>query len=148
MDCAVRWIVTGLLAVAFTASLTGCSEPAAPIEQKPRPVKLFTVSDPGTRAFLLQSLDLKAEPPRWKLNLAVLGAEMEAILDWPGTPGVFDGPALFVHGALSNYVKPEHEPAIRAQFPRAKFAVIESAGHWLHAERPREFEAVVAEFLT
>ncbi|MBD3788064.1 MAG: alpha/beta fold hydrolase [Sphingomonadales bacterium] len=106
------------------------------------------IPDPSTRAFLLQSLDLKADPPRWKLNLEVLGAEMDAILDWPGTPGVFEGPALFVHGALSNYVKPEHEPAIRAQFPRAEFAVIEGAGHWLHAERPRDFEAVVADFLT
>ncbi|MDQ7081172.1 MAG: alpha/beta fold hydrolase, partial [Paracoccaceae bacterium] len=34
------------------------------------------VSDDATRAFLLQSLDLKSTPPRWRLNLDVLDAEM------------------------------------------------------------------------
>ncbi len=106
-----------------------------------------TVPDAGTRAFLLQSLDLKASPPRWRLNLDVLEAEMPAIVGWPGTPGRFDGPALFLSGALSSYVLPDHRPAIKAQFPAARFARIPGAGHWLHAERPREFEAAVAAFL-
>ncbi|MCV2877468.1 alpha/beta fold hydrolase [Sedimentimonas flavescens] len=105
------------------------------------------IPDPATRAFLLQSLDLKATPPRWKLNLDILGAEMDTILGWPGTSGIFEGPALFVSGALSNYVKPEYHPAILAQFPQAEFAQVENAGHWLHAEQPRAFEAVVAAFL-
>ena len=105
------------------------------------------IDDPATRAFLLQSLDLKANPPRWKLNLEVLGAEMDQILGWPGTPGVFEGPALFVYGALSNYLREEVKPAILDQFPQAEFARIEGAGHWLHAERPREFEAEVAAFI-
>lgn len=105
------------------------------------------IDDPATRAFLLQSLDLKASPPRWKLNLEVLGAEMDTILGWPGTPGIFEGPALFVYGALSTYLREEFKPAILAQFPQAEFARIEGAGHWLHAERPREFEAEVAAFI-
>ena len=106
-----------------------------------------TVPDAGTRAFLLQSLDLKTSPPRWRLNLDVLEAEMPAIVGWPDTPGRFDGPALFLSGALSSYVLPDHRPAIKAQFPAARFARIPGAGHWLHAERPREFEAAVAAFL-
>ena len=106
-----------------------------------------TVSDPGVRAFLLQSLDLKSDPPRWKLNLEVLREEMECITGWPDTPGVFDGPTLFVSGAQSDYVRPEHHAAILAQFPEARFAEIGGAGHWLHAERPREFEAVVRDFI-
>ena len=105
------------------------------------------IEDEGTRAFLLQSLDLKTSPPRWRLNLDVLEAEMPAIVGWPGTPGRFDGPALFLSGALSSYVLPDHRPAIKAQFPAARFARIPGAGHWLHAERPREFEAAVAAFL-
>ncbi|MDP2740078.1 MAG: alpha/beta fold hydrolase [Pseudorhodobacter sp.] len=107
----------------------------------------LSVPGEGVRAFLLQSLDLKATPARWKLNLAALGAEMDRITGWPGTPGQFDGPALFITGAASDYVRPEHHAIIRAQFPAAEFAEIEGAGHWLHADRPREFEALVKAFL-
>src|SRR5690606_24742477 len=55
-----------------------------------------TVEDAGVRAFLLQSLDLKANPPAWRLNLDVLEREMDRITGWPGTEGRFDGPALFL----------------------------------------------------
>lgn len=106
-----------------------------------------TVADAGVRAFLLQSLDLKADPPRWRLNLDVLEAEMDRITGWEAVAGRFEGPALFLSGAASDYVRPEHRPAILAQFPRARFARIPGAGHWLHAEKPREFEAAVAAFL-
>ncbi len=106
-----------------------------------------TVEDAGTRAFLLQSLDLKAEPPRWRLNLDVLEAEMNLITGWPEPAGTFPGPTLFLTGALSSYVKPEYRDAIKALFPAARFAKIPGAGHWLHADRPREFEAAVAAYL-
>ncbi len=105
------------------------------------------VPEAGVRAFLLQSLDLKASPARWKLNLEALDDEMERITGWPATAGRFEGPALFVRGALSDYIRPEHHPAILAQFPAAKFAEIEGAGHWLHADAPREFEEIVQRFL-
>lgn len=105
------------------------------------------VPDQGVRAFLLQSLDLKAEPPEWRLNLDVLEREMDRITGWPGTGGRFEGPALFLTGALSDYVRPEHREVIRPLFPQAKFARIPGAGHWFHAERPREFEAAVRTFL-
>ncbi|MBW6506532.1 MAG: alpha/beta fold hydrolase [Rhodobacteraceae bacterium] len=108
----------------------------------------LAVPDPGVRAFLLQSLDLKAAPARWKLNLAALGAEMERIVGWPDTPGRFAGPTLFIKGALSDYIRPEHRTAILAQFPAAQFAEIEGAGHWLHADAPRVFEEVVRGFLS
>lgn len=106
------------------------------------------VPDPGLRAFFLQSLDLKAEGgPRWRLNLDVLEAEMAGIVGWPGTEGRFDGPALFLTGSESAYVRPEHRETIRALFPKARFAKLIGAGHWLHADRPREFETTVAAFL-
>ncbi|MGV6812662.1 MAG: alpha/beta fold hydrolase [Brevirhabdus sp.] len=105
------------------------------------------LDDPALRAFLLQSLDLNGETPRWKLNLDVLAREMDKIIGFPELDGVFDGPALFLSGAASNYVLPEHRDRIRALFPQARFAKIPEAGHWLHAEKPREFEAAIRAFL-
>lgn len=105
------------------------------------------VEEPALRAFFLQSLDIKAEPAAWKLNLDVLDAEMATLVGWPGTEGVFDGPCLFLTGAESDYVKPEYRPQIQEQFPKARFARIPGAGHWLHADKPREFEAAVATWL-
>lgn len=106
-----------------------------------------TVPDPALRAFFLQSLDLKSRPPRWRINLDVLKAEMPKIIGWPQVSGRFDGPTLFLSGALSHYVRPEYRETIRALFPAARFAKIPGAGHWLHAEKPREFEETVRVFL-
>ena len=107
-----------------------------------------TVADPGLRAFFLQSLDLRAPGgPEWRLNLDVLEAEMPKIVGWPETRGRFDGPALFLIGSESAYVRPEHREVIRALFPAARLARLIGAGHWLHADKPREFEATVDAFL-
>lgn len=101
--------------------------------------------EPGVDDFLLQSLDIKDK--RWRLNLDVLAAEMDRIIGFPQMAGHFDGPALFLSGATSPYVQHDHRPVIKALFPQAKFARIPGAGHWLHAEKPREFGAAVSAFL-
>ncbi len=106
------------------------------------------VEDASVRAFLLQSLDLKSGPPQWRLNLDVLERDMTMITGWPGTDGRYDGPVLFLSGAESDYVKPEDRPGIKALFPNARMAKIPGAGHWLHAEKPREFEAALRAFLS
>ena len=106
-----------------------------------------TETDPGLRAFFLQSLDMKAQPPQWRLNLDVLEAEMPKIVGWPGTQGQFPGRCLFLSGSESRYVLPEHRDIIRARFPAARFAKLVGAGHWLHAEKPRAFEETVETFL-
>ncbi|MCB2128954.1 MAG: alpha/beta fold hydrolase [Rhodobacteraceae bacterium] len=106
-----------------------------------------TIDAPGLRAFLLQSLDLKSDPVRWRLNLDVLEAEMAGITGWPDTAaGQYDGPTLFLSGTDSDYVLPEHRETIRGFFPKARFARLPGAGHWLHADKPREFEAVLRSF--
>ena len=106
-----------------------------------------TIDDPSLRAFFLQSLDLKATPPRWRLNHDVLEAEMPGIVGWPEPQGHFEGPTLFLSGGDSSYVLPEYRSKIRGLFPAARFAKIPGTGHWLHAEKPREFEATVRVFL-
>ena len=101
--------------------------------------------EPGVDTFLLQSLDLKTKS--WRFNLDVLAAEMDKIIGFPDVSGAFDGPTLFLAGSNSDYVRREDRDVTKALFPNATFAKIPGAGHWLHAEKPREFEAAVAAFL-
>ncbi len=105
------------------------------------------VPEAGVRAFLLQSLDVKAKA--WRLNHDVLARFMDDIVGWPdGVTGQFEGPTLFLSGASSDYVLPDHRPLIKALFPQARFAKIPQAGHWLHADKPREFEASLRAFFS
>ncbi|WP_371813461.1 alpha/beta fold hydrolase [Ruegeria sp. HKCCA5426] len=97
------------------------------------------------QSFFTQSLDIKGQ--RWLLNLDVLASEMPKIMGFPDLNAHWAGPALFLSGGSSDYVLPEHRDRIRALFPAARFAKIPGAGHWLHAEKPREFEAAVRAFL-
>ena len=105
-----------------------------------------SVQEPELRSFFAQSIDLNNK--RWKLNLDVLEREMEKIISFPQLPGQYEKDSLFLSGALSNYLQITHRPTIKKLFPRAKFAKIPNAGHWLHAEKPREFEAAVRTFLS
>ncbi len=103
------------------------------------------IPERDVRAFLLQSLDVTGRA--WRFNLDVLERDMELITGFPTVSGQFDGPTLFLSGAVSDYVLPDHRPIIKRLFPQAKQAKIPGAGHWLHAEKPREFEAAARAFL-
>lgn len=102
--------------------------------------------EPALQSFFTQSLDVPNKS--WRLNLDVLEAEMGKIIGWPEEiTGPFDGPTFFLSGAASDYVLPEHRQKIKTLFPQARFAKIPDAAHWLHAEKPRAFEASVRAFL-
>ena len=103
------------------------------------------IPEPSVRAFLLQSLDTAEH--RWRFNLDALEAAMPQIMGWPEIDAQFPRPTLFLAGGDSDYILPEHRPAMRRLFPKARFARIPGASHWLHADKPREFEAAVRAFL-
>ena len=105
-----------------------------------------SVEDRGVRAFLLQSLDMNER--RWRLNLDVLESEMDKITGWKDLNRKANQPTLFLAGGCSDYVSQEGRNRAITFFPAARFAKIPGAGHWLHAEKPQEFEAVVSAFLS
>ena len=104
----------------------------------------------GLRGFLLHNLVFGDEGPRWRLNLDAIGRNMDALTDFPdqATGGSYTGPSMFVAGANSNYIQPDHHATIRRLFPEASILLIAGAGHWLHAEKPAEFLELVTGFLT
>ena len=77
MDCVARWIATGLSAIVVAASLAGCSEPPAPQADKPRPVQLFTVTEPGAERIREFPARLKA-PEEAQLSFR-LGGELQSL---------------------------------------------------------------------
>jgi esterase len=106
------------------------------------------VTEAGIRAFLLLNLRLGAgELPHWQIGLSELAAGMDAIQGWDQGGTSYDGPSLFVTGGKSGYVPTSIHDEIRALFPRATFAVLPAAGHWLHAEDPAGFLAAILPFL-
>ena len=104
-----------------------------------------TIDDKTLQSFFTQSLDVQNK--RWKLNLDTLAWEMPRILGFPEIEGRYEGPTLFLSGGQSDYVQAEYRPRIRDLFPKARFAKIPKAGHWLPAEDPRGFEASVRAFV-
>lgn len=101
--------------------------------------------EPALQSFFTQSLDVPGK--RWRLNLDVLAQDMDKILSFPPLESDFHGPTLFLSGAKSDYVTAQHRPAIKRLFPSARFAKLPNAGHWLHADKPREFESALRTFL-
>jgi len=105
------------------------------------------IGDAAMRQFLLQNLVSTPHGFDWRVNLAAIASSLPALLDFPLDAGTraFDGPALFLRGAQSDYVLQKDEAAIRVLFPRADIVTIEDAGHWVHAEQPERFLAALGE---
>lgn len=106
------------------------------------------IKETGVQQFLLKSL-YKTENGdwQWRFNLDGLIKSYPNIIDWPQSNRKYDGVTLFIKGAKSDYITASHRNAITGYFPNAKAHIIEGTGHWLHAEKPAAFNAVVARTL-
>jgi pimeloyl-ACP methyl ester carboxylesterase len=134
---ALRGYVAAMRALKLTAGLTR-READSGLEA--------AIPEPGIRAFLLQSLEFGADVPAWKLGLAEIAAAMPEIEDFPVT-GRYEGPTLVLAGERSGYIQPTHHALFRRFFPAARFATVEKAGHWVHADNPNAFLALTEPFL-
>ncbi len=106
------------------------------------------ISDWGTRQFLLKNLYWQKDKTlALRVNLPVLQKEVEAIGEGLPTQTVYEGATLFLNGLKSDYITEDDKPLIKAHFPEAEIIGIEKAGHWLHAENPKEFYAEIMKFL-
>jgi len=60
---------------------------------------------------------------------------------------IFEGNTLFLRGEKSGYIGNDDEPLINAHFPNSEVKTVANAGHWLHAENPKDFYSKAIEFL-
>lgn len=94
----------------------------------------------GIRQFLLKNLYWKEKGKlAFRFNLPVLSTKMEEIGENISNTAIYDGPTLFLKGDKSAYVIQADIPEIKKHFPNAILETIDNAGHWLHAENPKQF---------
>jgi len=105
-----------------------------------------SIKTAGVRQFLLKNLQKTDEGYQWRLNLNALVDNYQS-LSGTVTEGHYSGPVLFIKGGDSNYLRETHRDAITERFNDVEVKVIESTGHWLHAEKPRSFNRLVRQFL-
>ncbi len=107
----------------------------------------LVITETGVRQFLLKSLYKDGDQFRWRFNVKALIANYSQLLEAPPSKGPYSGPTLFIKGAESDYLLPEHQSLIQQLFPHSKAKVIMGTGHWLHAEKPVAFAKIVTDFL-
>jgi esterase len=107
------------------------------------------LGDFGTRQFILKGLDRgEDEKYRWKFNFETLYRDYTDVIQSISSNNPFKGNTLFIKGGLSLYIKETDIADIRKLFPNVRIQTIENAGHWLHADKPKEFFEAVKLFLT
>lgn len=108
------------------------------------------IPEAGIRTFLAQNLaPNESGGLAWRINLSVLEDRFADIVAFPDvdSDNAFMHPTLYLIGANSDYVLPQHHAEIDRLFPEAEIVAIPDAGHWLHAEQPDVFIQAMRAFL-
>ena len=104
--------------------------------------------DPSVAAFLMTNLERANGGFQWRINLQAISAGMSAISAFPvPSGGSYDGPALFIAGENSAYIRNDHHDRISELFPNARTVTIKDAAHWVHADKPDAFVETVKAFV-
>ncbi len=106
------------------------------------------ISEFGVRQFLLKNLSREKEGGyRWKMNLPAIYHNYSKILAAIESDEIFDEPTLFIRGGQSEYVQDGDMATIKKRFPQSLLTTVENAGHWVHAEQPKELLSLIQDFI-
>jgi esterase len=112
-------------------------------------MKRFEESE-GVRQFLLKNLWRNPEKNNefdWRINIPVIAKNIDIIGHELSNERTTEKPVLFIKGSESHYIKPDDERKIWELFPNYELVTIEEAGHWVQADKPKEFVEAVLRFL-
>lgn len=102
----------------------------------------------GVRQFLLKNVYWKEKGVLdFRFNLQSLTENNLEVGKALPANATFSKPTLFLRGEKSGYIISEEQMIINNHFPDYKVVTIKNAGHWLHAENPKDFYKEVCEFL-
>ena len=119
-------------------------------ERKQADLKLSErIPNPVIRSFLLKNLKRKDSRYTWRIDLESLERSMEPLSSWPEELKTkkYQGPALFLRGERSDYIKSDDISGIRKIFPNAQIKTVEDAGHWIHFDNRDTFTDMLSDFL-
>jgi pimeloyl-ACP methyl ester carboxylesterase len=133
-------VLEGLLAVNFEKIKT---------RKEAEEILSTYITDFGTKQFLLKNLYWKEEGKlAWRFNLKVLSEKRNIIGDsFTIENKMCAKPTLFLRGEKSKYIADEDLYKIRKLFPCTELKTILGAGHWIHADKPKEFFEEVMKFI-
>lgn len=104
--------------------------------------------DAPTRGFVLKNLRrLNDHQFDLRLNMQSISANYATELTRAPVGQSYSGSVLFVKGENSAYIQDRHRAVIETLFPQNRIELIEGAGHWLHAEKPEQFNNLLSSFL-
>lgn len=107
------------------------------------------ITDFGTKQFLLKNIywkDTNNNVMDWRFNLRVISKEYDTIRE--KVPFYKSSlPCLIIKGSRSNYIDVNDETDFKERYTNIDLVSIEGAGHWVHAEKPKEFFEAVMHFL-
>ncbi|NBB89434.1 MAG: alpha/beta hydrolase, partial [Bacteroidetes bacterium] len=105
------------------------------------------IYETSIQLFLLKNLKRNEDGSyKWRMHLPAIERHYDQILSAIPITESIAVPSLFVHGTRSAYIRTEDEQRIRNKFDKVEFQTLD-AGHWVHAERPKELREVVMDFL-
>lgn len=106
------------------------------------------IPEVGVRQFLLKNVYwIEKGKLAFRFHLKSLTENNPCIGDALPESTSFEGKTLFLKGEKSGYITERELPIISAYFSKAKVVAIANAGHWLHAENPKDFYNSVVDFL-
>lgn len=104
-------------------------------------------TDRGMRLFLMKNLCRNENKEfAWRFNIDVLLEKVSNIQEADFISGICDVPTCFIRGGDSNYITTDDERIINKHFSEFNIVTVSGAGHWLHAEKPKEFYNKAIEF--
>ena len=102
----------------------------------------------GVRQFLLKSLYRNQDNEfAWRINLPVINSKIENIGEALDENIRISLPALFIKGSESDYIEQKDEELIYKIFTNVVIKTVQGSGHWVQAEKPKEFLEALKPFL-
>lgn len=106
------------------------------------------IPDFAIRQFLLKNLSRDESGNFiWKMNLPIIYKQYPNIAKEIKSVQPFPKPTLFIRGEKSSYIEENDVEAIKKLFSDVEILTIPKAGHWIHADAPKEFVTVVEKFI-